>query len=324
VANIIVFVEVRRDEPTLGSRHAVAEARRVASELGATVYAVIATGSASERIIEGHGRIIGEAGADRILCCSDPALGGPLLDATVGPFLAGLAERLRPVLTLFPAGAVGPALGPPLAVRMGGLFHARASLEVVRDGGNPRLTVRRFRAADGALRVLDVGGAHGRPAVATLPAGADPGPRGAPAVEVEMLPYPAGAGPAVREVSSEPDDAEAVELAPVLLAVSGEVKPADLSALRAAVPPGTVVVPEGERPPGLDAACPARMLVAGKAAVAGIVRRTLAPSTRVAVAGGKGAEKDLGRIDVIWRPAKEGLSPLVAALNDQGRAEAGR
>jgi electron transfer flavoprotein alpha subunit len=316
LANIIVFVEIRRDEATQASRFAVAEARRVASELGATVYAVIATGTATEAAIEAYGRALGEAGADRVLCCSDAALGGPLLDRAVGPFLAGLAQRLRPVLTLFPAGAVGPALGAPLAIRVGGLYHARASLEVVRDGASARLALRRFRG-DGAIRTLDVGAAHGRPVVATLPAGPDPGPRGAPAAEVEMLPYVAGGGPALRELSSEPDDGEATELAPAVLAVSAEVKPSELEALRAAAPAGTVVVREGERPPGLDVACPARMLVAGKAATAPIVRRTLAPGTRVAVAGGKTAEKDLGRIDVVWRPAKEGLSSLVAALEEK-------
>jgi electron transfer flavoprotein alpha subunit len=323
LANIIVFVEIRRDEATVASRLAVAEARRVASELGATVYAVIATGPASEAAIEAHGKTLGEAGADRILCCSDAALGGPLLDAAVGPVLAALAQRLRPLLTLFPAGAVGPALGPPLAMRLGGLYHARASLEVVRDASSARLALRRFRG-DGAVRTLDVGAAHGRPTVATLPAGPDPGRRGAPAVEVEMLPYVAGTGGTVRELSSEPDDAEAVELAPVVLAVSGEVKPAELAALRAAAPPGAAVVHDGERPPGLDVACPGRVLVAGKSAAASIVRRTLAPGTRVAVAGGKTAEKDLGRIDVVWRPAKEGLSPLVAALSGTNRAEGGR
>ena len=317
-------MEVRRDETTVASRFAVAEARRVASALGATVYGVLVTGPASEEAIEGHGKIIGQAGADRILCCADAALAGPLLDAAVGPFLASLAERLRPVLTLFPAGAVGPALGPPLALRTGGLYHARASLEVVPEGSAARLSLRRFRAADGAIRSLDVGAAHSRPAVATLPAGPAPPPRGAPAAEVEMLPYVPGSGPAIRELSSEPDDGEAVELAPALLAVGAEVKPAELEALRAAAPAGTVVVREGERPAGLDLACPARLLVAGKAAAAGIVRRTLAPSTRVAVAGGKSAEKDLGRIDVIWRPAKQGLSPLVAALNVTARTEVAR
>jgi hypothetical protein len=242
----------------------------------------------------------------------------------VGPFLAGLAARLRPILTLFPAGAVGPALGPPLALRLGALFHPRASLDVVRDGTSARLLLRRFRAADGAIRTLDVGTSRSRPVVVTLPAGPQPPVRGAPAAEVELLPYVAPASALVRELSAEPDDGEAVELAPALLAVGADVKAAELGALRAAAPAGAVVVREGERPPSLDVACPARLLVAGKAATAGIVRRALAPGTRVAVAGGKTAEKDLGRIDVVWRPAKEGLTPLVAALNGKRpAAEAG-
>jgi electron transfer flavoprotein alpha subunit len=316
VANIVVFVEVRRGETTVASRFAVSEARRVASALGASVYAVLALGPATEEVIEAHARTLGQAGADRILCCADRALEGALLDVNVGPFLAALAERLRPALTLFPAGAIGPALGPPLALRLGGLYHPRAWLEVARDDGGAHLSLKRFRAADGGLRALEIGGPRSRPVVATLPAGPDPGLRGAPATEVEMLAYvaPVNGRPAIRELSSEPDDAETVELAPAILAVAADVKAADLSALRAAAPAGAIVVREGERPPGLDVACPARLLVAGKGPTAAIVRRTLAPGTRVAVAGGKSAEKDLGRIDVTWRPAKEGLSPLVAAL----------
>jgi electron transfer flavoprotein alpha subunit len=328
VANIVVFIEVRDGATTVASRYAVSEARRMATELGATVYAVMALGPASEEAIEGHARVVGEAGADRILCCSDAALDGALLDATAGAFLASLGDRLRPVLTIFPAGDVGAALGPPLALRLGALYHARASLEVLRDeGGGPRLSLRRFRAADGAIRALDVAGVRSRPVVATLPAGLDPGARGEPAAEVEMLAYVAPKAPVgIRELSSEPDDATAVELAPALLAVGADVKDAELAALRAAAPAGTVVVREGERPVGLDHACPARLLVVGKAPAPPLVRRTLAPGSRVAVAGGKSAEKDLGRIDVVWRPAKEGLSPLAAALSGSGRgaAEAAR
>lgn len=315
MANIVVFIEIRAGETTVASRFAVSEARRVATDLGATVYAVMALGPTPEETIEARARAVSEAGADRILCCADPALEGALLDATLGPFLASLAERLRPVLTIFPAGAVGAALGPPLALRLGGLFHPRASLDVVRDDAGARLSLRRFRAADGAVRSLEVAGPRSRPVVATLPAGLDPGPRGEPTAEVEMLAYVAGKGePGVRELSSEPDDAAAVELAPAILAVGADVKAGDLSALRAAAPEGTVIVREGERPAGLDLACPARLLVAGKAPAPPLVRRALSPATRVAVAGGKSAEKDLGRIDVVWRPAKEGLSPLVAAL----------
>ena len=118
MANLLVFVEVRRGEATGPSVYAVGEARRVARELGATVYAVLPIGPAGESAIDGYAHRLGEAGADRILCCADPALEGALLDGVAGPLLAALVERLRPVLTIFPAGAVGPALGPPLAVAL--------------------------------------------------------------------------------------------------------------------------------------------------------------------------------------------------------------
>jgi electron transfer flavoprotein alpha subunit len=327
VANIVVFAEIRRGEPTAASRFAVSEARRMASELGATVYAVMTVGPASEAVIENHAQLMGRAGADRILCCADVALEGALLDATVGPFLTALVQRLQPALTLFPAGAIGPALGPPLAIRLGGVYHPRACLEVARDEAGLRLSLRRFRASDGAVRTVSVADPGRRPVVATLPSGPEPGERGQAVVEVEMLPFvaPPDGRRTIRQLGSEPDDAgEAVELASTLLSVGAEVKAAELEGLRAAAPPGTVVVREGDRPPGLELACPARLLVAGKGTVPGLVRRTIAPGTRVAVAGGKSAEKDLGRIDVIWRPAKEGLSSLVAALNQGAAEETGR
>jgi hypothetical protein len=186
LANIIVFVEVRGQATTVASRFAVAEARRVASELGATVYAVIATGPASEEAIEAHGKVIGQA-APTGSCAARTRPGRSPAGRRGGPVPGRPGPAAAAVVTLFPAGAIGPALGAPLAMRMGGLFHPRASLEVVRDGGSARLAVRRFRG-DGAVRTLDVAARTGGPTVATLPAGAEPGPRGAPAVEVEMPP----------------------------------------------------------------------------------------------------------------------------------------
>jgi electron transfer flavoprotein alpha subunit len=319
MASIVAFVEVRRGATTVPSRHAVAEARRVASELGATVYALLVTGAIDDATIEAHSRALGEIGADRILCCADCALEGPLLDASGGGLLATVGARLRPVLTLFPAGRVGAALGPPLAMRLGGVFHERAALELTGDDTGKRLVVRRFRPADAATRSLVVG-EPGRPIVATLAAGPEPHLHGEAANEVEMLAYvsapsrPAPGRPP-REIEAEPDDGEALELATSLLVAGGDVQAADLEALREAAPSGTVVVRQGEQAPGLDAACAGRLLVVGKGVGAAALRGAISPATQVAVAGGKGAEKDLGRVDVIWRPAaRQPLGALATAL----------
>jgi electron transfer flavoprotein alpha subunit len=305
VANIVVFVEVRRGEPTTAARTAVAEARRVATDLGATVYALVATGPTSEEAITGFGRVLGEAGADRILCCADKALAGALIDATVGPLLARVGERLRPVLTLFPAGAVGPALGPPLALRLGALFHPRVELLVVRDQGGDRLALRRFRAGDGGVRTVEVG-TLGLPVVATLPAGDDPGKRGEATGEVEVLPHRPLSHNVIREIADEEDPGEPLELAASLVAV--EPGPA-ADALEKA---GVGVARGGES--ALDVACPTRLLVIGDGPAASAIRRSVAPATRVGVAGPKAAEKDIPRVDLAWRTsAGEAAGALAAA-----------
>jgi electron transfer flavoprotein alpha subunit len=306
VANIVVFVEVRRGHPTVASRVAVAEARRVATELGATVYALVATGPSSEEAINGYGAVLGEAGADRILCCADKALAGVLVDAIVGPLLARVGERLRPVLTLFPAGAVGPALGPPLALRLGALFHPRVELLVMRDQIGDRLALRRFRAGDGGVRTVEVG-TLGLPVVATLPSGDDPGRRGEPTGEVEVLPHRPLSSTVIRELGDEEDPGERLELASSLVAVEPG------TAADALEEAGALVVRGGEAV--LDVACPARLLVIGDGPVAAAVGRSVAPATRVAVAGPKAAEKDLPRVDLAWRTsASEAAGAVAAAL----------
>jgi electron transfer flavoprotein alpha subunit len=329
VANVVVFVEVREGKATTASRFAVAEARRVGSDLGATVYAVVAIAPLPDQAIEALAASIGEAGADRVLCCMDDALAGAAVDVFVGPLLASLAERLAPLLTIFPAGAVGPALGPPLAVRLGGPYHPRASLEVLRPAGEPpRLELRRFRAADSAIRALELG-TMDRPVVTTLGVGPDPGRRGTPLDEVEMVAYTAPARPGVRELDVEPEaqdpQGDRIELAALLVVVDRTVAEERLDQLRAAAAPGTVVLQAapGQRNSAVALASPERVLVVGQGpASAALVRGTLTPQTRVAVVGSKSAEKGLGRIDVVWRADRDkAVTALVSALAPDGEAQ---
>ena len=134
---------------------------------------------------------IGSAGADRILCCTDSALAGPSLDATHGPLLAAVAERLRPTLVLFPAGEAGPELGRQLALRMSASFLPCSSLDILAaNDPEPAQVVVRCGQADHdgerSVRLREVE----RPVVAILRAGSAPAPLGEPASEMEMLNYP--------------------------------------------------------------------------------------------------------------------------------------
>jgi hypothetical protein len=194
MASILAYIELREGTVTRPSRYSLAEARRVADSAGATVYALLAVEDLPQTRIDELASVISTAGADRILCSSDSSLAGPALDATHGALLAQVAELLRPVLILFPAGGVGSELGPPLAVRIGAAYVANANIELVReDRGAPspaqRILLTRWRAARDGQRQIDLGDFE-RPVVASLPCGISAEALGEPYVEVEMIPSP--------------------------------------------------------------------------------------------------------------------------------------
>jgi len=191
MASIVAYIEVRHGAITACSRFALAEARRVADDVGATVYALLALGPTAPEKLSALAGGVGKAGADRVLCCADRALEGPSLDATHGPLLAAVADRLRPTLVLFPAGEAGPELGRQLALRMGASFVPGSSLDIVAARGlQPAEVVVRCGEGDPdgerGVSLRDVE----RPVVATLRAGSAPPPLGEPASEMEMLNYP--------------------------------------------------------------------------------------------------------------------------------------
>jgi hypothetical protein len=186
--------------------------------------------------------------------------------------------------------------------------------------------VRRLRAADGAVRAVGVAQSD-RPIVATLPAGETTRSYGQPTAEVEALAPISGAAPsraAIRVLAADPDDHENVELASSLLALAPGLEPAEREALVAALPADSALVGDDLPAAGLAAACPMRLLVVGRGAVPAAVRAVVAPDTRVAVAGAKAAEKDLPRIDVVWRPAvRHRLGELAGALRGDSASEEG-
>jgi electron transfer flavoprotein alpha subunit len=191
MASIIAYTEILDAAMTAPSRFALAEARRVADDLGATVYALLALGPTTPdelTTLAGH---VGTAGADRILCCSDEALARPPLDATHGPLLAAVADRLRPILVLFPEGETGPKLGRPLAERMSAAFLPCSALAIqaATDLEPAQVVVRCQEGDRGEERVVRLREIE-KPVVATLRAGTAPLALGEPASEMEMLLYP--------------------------------------------------------------------------------------------------------------------------------------
>jgi electron transfer flavoprotein alpha subunit len=218
MASIVAYIELREGAITPSSRFVVAEARRVADVVGATVYALLTVGEIEQARIDRLAAEVSAAGADRVLCSSAQALAGPVLDVTHGALLAQVAGHLCPVILLFPAGGVGAELGPPLAVRIGAAYLANASIDVrvedrAPDPTSQRVVLTRWRAARDGQRRIDVADLE-RPVVASLGSGPVPPALGEPYAEVEMIPCPDPGPTAPRLLGSEVDMDAAVEVSP--------------------------------------------------------------------------------------------------------------
>jgi electron transfer flavoprotein alpha subunit len=318
MASIVAYIEVRQAALTAPARFALAEARRVADTLGATVYALLAIGPATPEELEELAGRVGKAGADRILCCADEALAGPSLAATHGTLLATVAEHLRPFVVLFPAGETGSELGRPLAVHMGAAFMPCASLEILpaNDLQPGQLQIRCWRAACDGQRVVNLHD-FDRPVVASLSAGMAPPVLGEPALEMEELIYPEPSRPLPRILSAEPDPGTDVVLAEKLILLEEGVSDTTRVALESALTPEVqVLVPEDPRRKALARACPTALLVVASSASKANFRPGIAPHTLVALIAPRGVEREFSLVKECARPEKDApLGGLVAALS---------
>lgn len=286
MASIVAYIELRQGTVTDASRFVLAEARRVADTAGATVFALLTVGRLDQGEIDLLASEINAAGADRVLCASAETLGGPPLDATHGEALTQVAEQLRPLLVLFPAGGSAVQLGPPLAIRIGAAFMASASIELRSEDRTPeppshRVLLARWRAARDGQRKIDVGDLE-RPVVAGLPAGPIPAPTAARHTEVEMVAHPAPKFSALSVATATPDSCADLESCRQLI-WCGPASPAATAELRRVLPTGTCLVTEADAGcPALVHAAPEDVLVLPSATLplTSFVPR-LAPSTRV-------------------------------------------
>lgn len=134
MANVLVFVEVADGRPAGGSLRALAEGRRVATELGATVYAV-ATCAAPPAYGENDlVAVLSRHGADRVVLATGAELVGRAAFATHGAAMQSVCERFPPALVLFANDATGRDIAPRLAARIGAAFAARTNLAVDEEG----------------------------------------------------------------------------------------------------------------------------------------------------------------------------------------------
>jgi len=323
MASIVAYIELRQGSITDPSRFALAEARRVADAAGATVFALLTVGILEQSEMDRLASEASAAGADRVLCASAQALVGPPLDPTHGGVLAQVADHLRPLLVLFPAGGSAVQLGPSLALRMGAAFMSSASIELHREDRTPdppsqRVLLSRWRAARDGHRTIDVGDLE-RPVVAGLAAGPFPAATGAPYAEVEMIPYPEPKFPALAATPGPAEDAAAIETCHCLI-WAGDASTKARQALQQTLPQGTCLVSETEAPlPSLVRAAPEDVLVLPSATLplTAFVPK-LTPATRVVLvarddrnsastreASASAADRDLAALEAALAAVKE-------------------
>jgi len=328
--NLLVPIDLRAGAPTEPSLFALSEARRVAHAAGVTVFAAVLADPRPEAELHALAGKLGVAGADKLLLCERAGLDAPPLDATHGPALQLLAERVPPLVVLFPAGGAGMQLGAPLAARLGAAFAAAADLEVS-DSPVPltdsvgRLCLRRWRRDLSAYRRLDPVELE-RPVVAVLGAHGAPREDGTPDVEVQVIDAPAPPEPArVVELESVADEDEAVSLARVVVLVEPAIGPDAVATLAAKAPPGVAVVDLDRVSPAALAMSTPRVLLRVVAEVAPPILTAPSPRTRIGVViTSPSGDEASARGDVLWRGAGAGACaaladalPRVLALADR-------
>jgi hypothetical protein len=317
--NLLVPIDLREGVPTDPSLFALSEARRVAHDAGVTVFAVLLGDPRPEEDTQRIAARLGVAGADKVLLCERPGLDAPALDATHGPALQLMAERVPPLVVLFPAAGAGLQLGAPLAARLGGAFAAAADLEVSETplplpDGVGRLCLRRWRRDLSAYRRLDPVELE-RPIVAVLGAHGAPREDGTPDVEVQIIDGPDPSEPArVVELESVADEDAAIALARVLVVVDPAVGADAVARLAAHAQPGVAVADLARvSPAALAVSMPRLLLHVGVDAVTNAAAPS--PRTRLGVvltAPAEGAA--IGRGDVVWRGAGPGACDALAAV----------
>jgi electron transfer flavoprotein alpha subunit len=251
VANVLCVVELRQGRILPVSLEALGQGRRVASRLGATLYALLPLRRAPDYGEEDLIALLGANGADKVLLLTDAGLpddGTGLLWYAHGPGITTAVDLLPPSLLLFGDSDGAREIAPRVAARIGAAFVRDAWVEVLDE----RLHLWEG-SGEAALGLEDIE----YPVVALLPPGRYAPARGGEDAEVEVLALPPQPGevdrlgwetdPRTRPlILAEGEAAEAAE--ELALALEGTTNPEVVTAPRLLVSLGPGF---GERPDGV-------------------------------------------------------------------------
>lgn|GEM_PF-4097488 len=191
MANIICVVELHHHRVLPVSLEVLGQARRIATALGASLYAVVPVAHAPKAGEDTFIDDLAQHGADKVILLTDEgaqADGQPdrtdtLRWGSYGPALCAVADALPPMLLLVGATLGGRDLAPRVAARLGAAYLSEAWIEL--EGSALSL----WEGSGDAARGLD--GDLEFPVVATIPPGRYAASKGDEEVEVELVQLPA-------------------------------------------------------------------------------------------------------------------------------------
>lgn len=145
MANVLCVIELSAGRALPVSLEVLGQARRVSTELGATLYAVVALPRAPSWSDDDLVATLAAHGADKVVIATDEALDGgeELRWGTHGPALAAVCDLLSPSLLLFGLTPAAREVAARAAARIGAAFLHDAWIE----------------AAEGRLRLIEGSGA---------------------------------------------------------------------------------------------------------------------------------------------------------------------
>jgi hypothetical protein len=181
MANVLCVIELLQGRALPVSLEVLGQARRVSTELGATLYAVVALPRAPSWSDDDLVATLASHGADKVVIATDETLGGgeELRWGTHGAALAAVCDLLSPSLLLFGATPTAREVAARAAARIGAAFLHEAWLEA-REG-----TLALFEGAGADARTLDDELEFA--VVATVPAGRYSPAVGDDEAEVEVV-----------------------------------------------------------------------------------------------------------------------------------------
>ena len=181
MANVLCVVELLHGRALPVSLEVLGQARRLSTELGATLYAVVALPRAPSWSDDDLVATLAAHGADKVVIATDETLGGgeELRWGTHGAALAAVCDLLSPSLLLFGATPTAREVAARAAARIGAAFLHEAFVKA-KDG---ELSL--FEGAGNDARTLE--GELEFAVVATVPAGRYKPAVGDDEAEVEVV-----------------------------------------------------------------------------------------------------------------------------------------